>query len=132
MGIREWGFMVRNKQDLNHVIDLIKRYNVSKHSCDSLTMTLVFIYKSEIWLCCVTTDASSSVSDFMDDNYEGPKMEHGEDHEYWWSDLENQKNIWMIDKKDYPNMFIKRNGKYSINNNYNPTQLIFPSDTIFD
>jgi len=94
MGISEWGFLIRNKSDLDHVIEIVKRHNTSKDVGEPLEIYAVFKHESDLYLCSGNCGGRDSTSDFLAKHYTGPLIYWPFDKPEWWYETKDSDYVW--------------------------------------
>jgi hypothetical protein len=54
MGRSEWGFLIKTKDDLDHVIELVKKHNAPENAenmGETLEMYAIFKHRVNMYLC---------------------------------------------------------------------------------
>ena len=99
MGFSEWGFLIRNKNDLDHIIELIEEHNNTEDLGEPLFATCVFKYKDTIYLIICNGGGRIRTSDFILKNYEGTQCYYPFEKPSWWNSTDEQQIIWNKDEK---------------------------------
>lgn len=102
MGKSEWGFMIKNKNDLKHVIDVVKLHNDWNNTNEVgevLYFFCIFRYKSKMY-CCVGNEGGRNYTiPFIATHFKG-KEQIFEPFEKpsWWFLFDKQEMIWEAEK----------------------------------
>jgi len=102
MGRREWGFLIKNKDDLKHVLELINEHNSDGNIGEELELGCIFKYKKKMYLCIANGGGGADTTDFIVENYTGPLCYYPFDKPKWWLDMDKQEILWKADSKKSP------------------------------
>jgi hypothetical protein len=98
MGKSEWGFLIKNKEDLKHVIDFVSLHNNWKNDDEigeELYFICVFVYDMNTYCCVGSEGGRHNTSLFIEKHYKGKnKVFYPFDKPSWWFLEEEQKSLW--------------------------------------
>ena len=99
MGRSEWGFLIGNKDDLIHVIDVVKLHNApenAENAGETLEIYAMFKHRKKMYLCAGNGGGRESTSEFFVKNYKGPKIYWPFDKPKWWFDTKEEDYVWKL------------------------------------
>ncbi|AYV85560.1 MAG: hypothetical protein Satyrvirus23_3 [Satyrvirus sp.] len=101
MGRSEWGFLVKSKDDIIKIIELLRKHN-NLENCDLRGEDLHFYsaiqFNGEYYLCVGNLGRRQPTSDFIESNYDG-KVYYPFEKPSWWNDTEKYTYVWNYDPK---------------------------------
>jgi hypothetical protein len=108
MGRSEWGFLIKTKEDLDHVLELVDEHNSRDDLGEELELTCIFKYRNKLYLCIGNGGGRSFTSEFIDKKYKGELCYHPFDKPKWWMNLDKQQIMWKADSKTPPETIFKK------------------------
>lgn len=121
MGRSEWGFLIKNEDDLKRVAEVINKHNTHENHDEvgeELFVFSIIKHKSKIYLCAGNGGGRCSTSLFLQNNYEG-LIYYPFNQPKWWFETTDDDYVWHTTDIETPfnpetvspDIFVKRRKK---------------------